>query len=445
MFVEIPSYGSRNVSNAPHPNAVGTIVLKIMQAQRGPPHAANKLQILPATLSPDWTGTTGGDCATFSKQEVKCDTQSPYTWSAKPIDPNYHNSHVKFIFKYRTLRYLIDRGIAPPDAQPFLVDHEKTNPTGAKLGAFAVSMQKPLHNGTDPKASLYPDFPIPAVPTLNYAVPMGAQHNTLNQPKLGGRDKGKGRSVSGASAADKKEPKPRKPAMKKEAKVEFEYTGPEASTELAIAMERKYFPDGIPPRTPKPKRQPSQSHPAQNRHASQPQPSQSQGSPPNQVEMMGYSTPQAQMNHYFIPTGPYATPTSNNGHGIGMGRPPLAGRAVSSSHVQPQSASYSGSRIASNSSVHSTRSLASYASSDDHDFEMDPSPSLKRTRTMPIPTSLPPAPRPGVYSNSGVPMSLHNFGARTLSSTSSASIMSVPGGSQSQWTSFTDFQRMDES
>ena len=178
---------TRNVSNSPNPKLVGTIILKIMQAQRGPPRDSSALRIAPGGLSNDWISKTGGHCATFSREEVKADLQSPTTWTTKPIDPDDPHSYVKFIFHYRTMDWLVKHRVADPkDASIHL---------GNKISFSVASQRLPSAGTQDPSGK-----PLVAVPEpIDIKV---AQENTLNPEK-----KGKERAASGPKVKKEKKPK----------------------------------------------------------------------------------------------------------------------------------------------------------------------------------------------------------------------------------------------
>ncbi|KAI5119493.1 hypothetical protein M0805_009517 [Coniferiporia weirii] len=113
VFAEVPKTASSESKE------VGTIELKIMQAQRGPARTNNDLAILPSPLPGEYTETTGGHCATFNKEETPCFPQAPLTWSAKPLDNANPHSYVKFVFYYRPMSWLIEHGMAQlPSSQP---------------------------------------------------------------------------------------------------------------------------------------------------------------------------------------------------------------------------------------------------------------------------------------------------------------------------------------
>ncbi|KAH8116821.1 hypothetical protein DFH11DRAFT_1467398, partial [Phellopilus nigrolimitatus] len=114
-FADIPKTTKSGASSSTVGKEVGTIELKIVQAQRGPERPANPLAILPSasSVSSEWIKKTGGHCATFSKEEVPYLPQAPMTWSSKPLDVDNPHSYVKFVFHYRTLEWLQEHGIVP--------------------------------------------------------------------------------------------------------------------------------------------------------------------------------------------------------------------------------------------------------------------------------------------------------------------------------------------
>ncbi len=95
---------------------VGSIILKIMEAQRGPGRPSNPLEHLPVAMASNADAPkTGGVCLAFGDPEIPGFEQSPFTWSSKPVNPSWHHSYVKFEFKYRTRAWLQQQGMIPLD------------------------------------------------------------------------------------------------------------------------------------------------------------------------------------------------------------------------------------------------------------------------------------------------------------------------------------------
>ncbi|KLO11879.1 hypothetical protein SCHPADRAFT_830408, partial [Schizopora paradoxa] len=96
--------------------SVGSIILKIMETERGPGRPANKVEHLPAYVASQTdSAKTGGACVAFGAPEIHGFEQSPFTWSTKPINPSWNHSYVKFEFKYRTREWLQQQGMLPRD------------------------------------------------------------------------------------------------------------------------------------------------------------------------------------------------------------------------------------------------------------------------------------------------------------------------------------------
>lgn len=188
------------MSNSPDPKHVGTIVLKIMQAQRGPPRLSDGLRIVPGGLSSEWIPTTGGDCATFSREEVKAPLQYGFTWSTKPMDPDDAQSYVKFIFYYRTMDWLVEHQIADPKSASVHL--------GNKIQFTVTPQQYPIipSHGSLPGAPGY----MPMAAIMPDPIDMKtAQVNTLNPEK-----KTKDRVPSGSKPKrEKKTPKVEEPEL----------------------------------------------------------------------------------------------------------------------------------------------------------------------------------------------------------------------------------------
>lgn len=184
------------MSNSPDPRHVGTIILKIMQAQRGPGRSSDGLRIVPGALSSEWSSTTGGHCATFSREEVKAPPQSPFTWSTKPMDPDDPHSHVKFIFFYRSMDWLVEHQIADPQSASIHL--------GNKIQFTVTPQQYPMYpmQGAMLGAPGYTAPPLVPAP-IDMKV---AQVNTLN-PEKKDNDKGKDRVPSNSKPKREKKPK----------------------------------------------------------------------------------------------------------------------------------------------------------------------------------------------------------------------------------------------
>lgn len=129
-------------ASGPAPNmSVGSIILKIMETERGPGRPANKVEHLPSHIaSRTDTAKTGGACVAFGAPEIHGFEQSPFTWSTKPINPSWHHSYVKFEFKYRTREWLQQQGMLPRDPVHHSMRTASEGPLemGVTVRAFAI-------------------------------------------------------------------------------------------------------------------------------------------------------------------------------------------------------------------------------------------------------------------------------------------------------------------
>ncbi|THH10703.1 hypothetical protein EW145_g1151 [Phellinidium pouzarii] len=117
MFAEIPSNASPG--SVQGSKDIGTIELKIMQVKVGPKQPNKNIAIIPPMplLSKDSIDKTGGHYATFREDEPYYD-QMELTRSIEPLDSSNPHSYVKFTFYYRSMKWLLEHGLAmlPPEA-----------------------------------------------------------------------------------------------------------------------------------------------------------------------------------------------------------------------------------------------------------------------------------------------------------------------------------------
>lgn len=175
---------------------VGTIELKIVQAQRGPERPANPLAILPSasSVSSEWIKKTGGHCATFSKEEVPYLPQAPMTWSSKPLDVDNPHSYVKFVFHYRTLEWLQEHGIVPRSPSPA--------PSPSARVGLHVPFVTPATN-VDPDILYRSEEPRPSSSKMVFAADPTEDYTPPKKPTKPRADAGKKRPRASADAKGK--------------------------------------------------------------------------------------------------------------------------------------------------------------------------------------------------------------------------------------------------